>query len=289
MRSTTVLLTACCVTLLSSAAEPGVPLPVMSEPIRESGWTGFSLLPKAFQSNPQLEMTYVGELTDFGRTLTPPTPEHPVYYVTYNTGYRMFGDTMGDNPPKSEYLDKILRHSLSKNSYLPATRKHPPQLALIFHWGAHNAMDFEMRSLFPHLSQRHILERSYLVGGHKFRKSIADRLAYGDFPTYHTTKNEFLTYQASLGLYFAVVSAYDMAAFQEGTRRLVWRASMTVNTTGVSMVDSLPALILSAAPAFGRDMTEPDIVLRRVRRGVVEYGPATVVETDVELPAPTSD
>lgn len=285
MRSTVAFLAACCATLFSAAADSSLPLPVMTKPAGENGWLGFSLLPKAFQRNPQLEMTVISELTEYGRSLPPASPDRPVYYVGHNTGFTQRGDIVSDYPPDTNYLGRLLRHALQTNGYLPATQKHPPTLMLIFHWGAHNAMDREMRLMFPELARRHTLERSILVGGRRFESSVARRMSYGDFLTDHTTDDEFLIYQANAGIYFAVISAYDVRPPDGAKRRLVWRASLTANTSGVSMTDTLPALLLSAAPIFGRDMPRPEVVLRRVRRGVVEYGPATVVETDVPLPA----
>lgn len=279
-------LASCCAALACPAVERGAPLPVMGEPVKESGWTGFSLLPKAFQRNPQLEMTVVSHVTEHGRSLPQPDTERPAYYVAHNSGYTTRGEFMGDHPPEADYLSGVLQRALEQNGYRPATAEHPPTLALIFHWGSHNQMDPEMRRIFPELARRHVRERSLLVGGRAFETSIARRMAYGDFLTDHTAKNDFLTDQASMGLYFAVVSAYDLAALRAKQRRLVWRASLTVNSNGVSMVDSLPALILSAAPVFGREMKSPEIVLRRVRRGVVEYGEPSVVESDVPLSSP---
>lgn len=279
---------ACGATLSSAGAEPGLPLPVMSKPATENGWLGFSLLPKAFQRNPQLEMTVISEVTEFGRSRPLPSPGRPAYYIGHNSGYTTRGDFMGDHPPAANYLGKVLRRALEENGYQPADRTHAPALFLIFHWGTHNAMDREMSIMFPVLARRQVLERSILVGGRHFESSIARRLSFGDFLTDHSAKADFLTYQANDSLYFAVVSAYDVASFEKGQRRLVWRTSLTVNSRGVSMADSLPALILTGASSFGRDMKEPEIVLRRVRRGVVEYGPAQVIETDVPLPAPAS-
>lgn len=284
MRSIPAIVALCFVALTAVAAESRLALPSMQEPSPESGWRGFWLVPKAFQRNPELEMTVFSELTEFGRSLPVASPENPIYYVGHNAGFTERGDHMGEHPPAANYVGQVLAHALTTNGYLPATKEHPPSLLLLFHWGSHHAMDPELRRMFPELARRQFLERSVLVGGRRFESSIARRLSFGDFLTDHTADVEFLTDQANLGVYFAVVSAYDIAGVQRGARRLVWRTSLTVNTRGVSMVDTLPALILTGAPHFGRDMKAPDIVLRRVRRGVVEYGPPVVVESDVPLP-----
>lgn len=270
-----------------SAADPQLPLPVMSTPSNqlESGRFNLNFLPKAFQRNPELEMTAVCELTDYGRTLPVASPQAPVYYVGHSTGFQQRGDSVGgEHPPTDSYLGRVLAHSLAKAGFLPASRSHPPTLVLMFHWGSHNAMDRELAAMFPELANRQRLERAVLVGGRKFETSIARRLEFGDSIVDHAAKNDFLTDQASQSLYFVIVSAYDLPALARGQRQLVWRASLTANAIGVSMTDSLPALILTSAPFFGRDLAEPEILFRTVKRGVVEYGPLNVIEADVPVP-----
>ena len=51
----------------------------------------FSLLPKAFQKNPELEMTGFTVMTDYGRTVPPPSPQSPVYYEIHDSGKQLRG------------------------------------------------------------------------------------------------------------------------------------------------------------------------------------------------------
>lgn len=285
MRFPLACLASCVLAALPLAASSDLPLPVMGDPMPLSGWRGFSL-PKAFQNNPELDMTVIDELTDYGRSLPSASPEQPVYYVGHNAGYAERGVSCGDHPPDANYLGHLLQRSLSTSGYLPASTAHPPTLALFFHWGSYNRLDPELRRMFPVLARRQMLERSVLVGGRHFETSIARRMAWGSNAADLPYRVELLTDQASDSLYFVVVSAYDYVALQRGDRHLAWRASLTVNAHGVSMTDSLPALILTAGPVFGRDMAAPEIVRRRVRRGVVSFGEPSVVATDVPLPAP---
>jgi len=81
-------------------------------------------------------------------------------------------------------------------------------------------------------------------------------------------------------LYFAVASAFDYDALAHGKRVLLWRTRMTVSAAGVALDQSLPAVIATAGPYFGREMTEPSTVVRRVKEGRVEIGPAAVVEPE---------
>ena len=98
--------------------------------------------------------------------------------------------------------------------------------------------------------------------------------------TQRSTKNQLLVDQASAGCYYVVASAYDFSSIATHVKQLLWRTRMTVNSVGVSQIQSLPTLIASAAPYFGRDMAESAILTKRaVRDGHVEIGTPTVVET----------
>jgi hypothetical protein len=271
----------------ATAAEPALPLPEMSPAVRrESGRLSFELLPKAFQKNPQLEMTVVSELTPYGRTLPPASPARPVYYLGVNSGLLERGDGVaGDHPPDANYLGRLLATALRTNGFLPATNLHHATQVLFFHWGTHYAMDFDMRALFPEKAYRELLERAGLVGGTSFKQSLVRQISYGETIVDPSAKRDFLASQASSNLYFIIVSAYDYAALAHKDRRLIWRANLTVAAAGVSMTDSLPALVLTGGPYFGRDLPESEILFRRVQRGVVGLGPARVIENDVPLPA----
>jgi hypothetical protein len=59
---------------------------------------------------------------------------------------------------------------------------------------------------------------------------------------------------------------------------------MTVNSRGVSQIQSLPTLIASAAPYFGRDMAEPEILSRRANEGQITIGTPTVIEMPTAAP-----
>ena len=137
--------------------------------------------------------------------------------------------------------------------------------------------------MFPEKYHQQVLERAVLVGGRSFRKEMSDRISYGDNIAYHTSKIDFLTEQAVTDLYYVIVSAYDFNALKRGERQLIWRANLTVSAIGVSMTDSLPALVLTGGPFFGRDLKESEILFRRVQRGVVELGPTKVLEANVPV------
>ena len=247
----------------------------------DSGKWVFSLLPKAFQLNPEFNMTVVTEMTNYGRMMRPVSPEQPMYYVAESGGFRQLGETVGgEKSPAVADLERALKKSLAANGYLPATENGPrPALVLIYTWGSHNAVDRETARLFPELARRNILERSLLVGGINFTNNLGRTMEFGESILDLTDKQEYLTYQAANDCYFVIASAYDYAAVAHSEKMLLWRTKMTVNAQGISMTESLPPLIATAAPFLGREMAEPEIISRRVnRKGHVEIGTPTVDE-----------
>jgi hypothetical protein len=125
------------------------------------------------------------------------------------------------------------------------------------------------------------LERSVLVGGRKFLDEMSFYVEWGYMPPtgLDQLKLEQLQYQAAKELYYVVASAYDYDSMAHGKRQLAWRTTMTVNSTGVSLTETMPPLIANAAPFFGRETTEPEFGSRKMlREGRVDVGTPTVMK-----------
>ena len=285
----------------------------------ESQWV-FSLLPKSLQKNPHLELTVITEMTEAGKKLPGVSPSKPAYFITQSGGYRALGHAPGNEKSLSpELVEKILTRALAPNGYLPAQPPaHAPSLAIMFVWGSHNLLtegDEENPSLSGQAVARNLLDRAALVGGEKFAKEMlrlftqADALSFAanapvapdgqavigqaqlDFMNpvnlfkMQSAKNAFLVDQAAADVYYVVASAYDYTSLSKKQRVLLWRTRMTVAAQGVSQEQTLPTLIASAAPFFGKEMPEPEILTKRaVREGSVEVGVPTVVEAAPSLP-----
>ena len=248
----------------------------------------FNLIPKPFQKNPQLEMTVFTELTAHGRSLPKAAPEHPLHFIAQDQGFRPMGDGVGgQRPPLSAELESILQKALAEQGYLPFTNAaRTPDLVLIYYWGSHYRLDLEMARMFPEMQRQHLLERAVLVGGRAYANEIELQLNFGYLPGDRSLKKGYLFQQADTDLYYVVVSAYDHASVLANAPKLAWRTAMTVNAIGVAMKESLPPLILTAGPWFGREMNETVALRRTIRRGTVILGPLQVIED--EPPAPTS-
>jgi hypothetical protein len=270
----------------------------------------FSLLPKAFQSKPRIDMTVFTTMTNAGRLVAPPSPEHPVYYVVYPGGFREFGGTYaGVHPPQEADLERVMKKALATQGYLPATdAAHRPSVLVIFTWGMHSRLDPTTEAISPQATVQNMLERAELVGGMVFAQRVGkayeeraiSQLSGPTFvdasfnlidPVHRLTddnaRSEYLMDQISDDIYFVVASAYDYAAVAQGKRTLLWRTNMTVNTAGVNMKETLPPLIATAAPFFGRETEGPEALQRRInRKGTVDVGQPTVLEyMDSSAPA----
>jgi len=153
-----------------------------------------------------------------------------------------------------------------------------------------------------------LLERAGLLGGAKFVREVADAMEQvdqkaglqrafvapegGDFMgsvgdmlpdpfdrlRTRSVEMERLVDELFSSSYFVVASAYDYAAMAKGQRLLLWRTKMTVNSLGVNMAESVPPLIASAAPYFGKEMKDPVVVTKKLQRGGrVDVGTPVVV------------
>jgi hypothetical protein len=288
----------------------------------KSEWV-FSILPKSLQKNPRVELTVITEMTELGKAQPVASPEKPVYYLAQSSGYRELG-----HAPHSKYLlqpeevERLLAKALATNGFLPTSPGHPPTLVIFYTWGSHSMLvegDAENPALSAVQVAANLLDRAALVGGAKFSQDMlklfeqADAMAVaGNAPLppgaagpvmtpeamafanpiemfkRADPKNEFLVEQFTNDLYYVVATAYDYGSIATKTKRLYWRTRMTVAAQGVTQDQTLPTLIASAAPFFGKEMTEPEILTKRaVREGQVEIGTATVVDTPPATPAET--
>lgn len=271
---------------------------------KETGFV-FSLFPKSLQKNPPLDLTVITEMTEAGRRLPPVSPQQPAYYVLQSGGFREAAETTGiTRPMTAAEVEGVLQKSLATNGYLPVpSGPMRPTLLIVYTWGAYNGGASE--PIFG--SRKAFLGRAVMIGGQKFAHQLADILEQVDDlkqaaipPEVFEFANalhqyelgdlshEALVDQAALELYYVVASAYDYAAAATNQRRLLWRTRMTVSSAGLSQSQSLPPLIASAGPYFGKDVPEPQVLTRRVHDGKVEIGaPKVVNSSETTAPTPT--
>jgi hypothetical protein len=291
-------------------------------PSSDPRWV-FSLLPKALQRNPRLDLTVMTELTAEGRTRPEVTVQHPAYCLIQSGGYHhTAGAAMQEGTLTADAMDAFVRRALATRGYLPAAESAPASLVLVYSWGVHGR-PVQDGSVGGGEMLGNYLGRASLIGGEKFRSEIesllGDALAQADAaassPTRHmeldgvavspvlgpeqlefispinrfrdrSATHEFLLEQVAGDVYFVVISAYDHDALAAGRRLLLWRTRMTVGADGVAQPDALPALLGAAAPYFGCDMPVPATLTPRLhRRGEVRLGPLLFPDESSGQPA----
>ena len=262
-----------------------------------------------------MDLNVVTDMTAEGRKQTPPSVEKPAYYVAQSTGYRQLGlDSPKEDPLAGVALERLMKNALASAGFLPATADHPATLVLIYHWGSHNnVMNVYERNILLEYSipdlARSLIERATLVGGEAFAKNLARALEFssrGEILSFvqgggvsivselgmflkENSRGDFLAATISGSVYFVAVSAYDFAAMARGGRQLLWRTKMTVSTDGVSMKETLPPLIVSAAPHLGRETNGVETIFQRLSRGgTVTIGDPKVIEYFSAPAAPPS-
>ena len=262
------------------------------------------LLPKPLQNNPELNLTVVTEVTAAGKKMPPVSPEHPAFFQLHNAGYKQFGDVSGgEKTLLPAQVETLLHRALAANGYLLAKAEGDPfSLVIVYSWGTHNNL-LEGDSENPVISfeqlTRNMLDRAALIGGHKFAREVnrmiqenADLNEAPGIPVAakmlmnpvnvfrkQSSKNETLITQLGNDVYYVVASAYSASSVVANQRVLLWRTRMTVGASGVSQMQTLPVLVQSAAPYFGKETDGGEVLFKRaLREGSVEIGTATVVE-----------
>jgi hypothetical protein len=254
-------------------------------------------------------------MTDEGRKRPAVSPTNPAFFEVFSAGPKNLGDSQGSEVTvKGTDIERLLVRSLATNGYLPAkSSAQPPSLLILYTWGSHFLLtegDEENPVLSGQQVARNLLDRATLVGGEKFARELLDAFRQADAMSIaasarpppggeavmtsaafefanpvnlfkrRSAKIESLVDQSASDVYYVVASAYDYASVAKNQRVLLWRTRMTVAAAGVSSEQSLPTLVLSAAPFFGRDMPEAEVLSKRsVPEGTVEVGTPTVVES----------
>lgn len=297
----------------ADAVTPEAVPPPAAEKKAAGRWS-FALLPRAFQTHPNVDFNVITEMTDAGRQAPRPTPESPLYYQLSLTKAPELGPdpSVGGKGPNPEYVEEALRKGLAEQHLLDGqSAGRQPTLLLLGHWGEYGFDDFSEGVVSEYLRLKGLLDRARLIGGDRFAREFEAVLeeesvqalaaagpsnpppgflpVMGDLvmPSVwspmerfraRSSMNRHLVEELTRGCYFVVVSAYDMKAAQEKRRVLLWRTQMTVNSDAVSMRETIVPLVANGSAFLGKDMTEPALLVSRIdRQGRVDFGPAEVL------------
>lgn len=218
-----------------------------------------------------------------------------------------FGSFERFSTDSSDLRQAMVIDDIYRNSMNPATDSLPPPF--VADGGGRSAASLLSIVLTDQSARTDVIERAELIGGTKFAQELSAVL--NEEAAYEKSRSDLMSPSVAMAspfnrfvsandnlmslveesfssCYFVIASAYDYAAMTRGQRVLLWRTKMTVNSTGISMTQSLSPLIASAGPYFGREMAETVTVTRRmVREGRVEIGTSTVIDDDSTPPSKT--
>jgi hypothetical protein len=246
-----------------------------------------------------VEVIAVTDTTPAGLLRRPASPANPIYYQAVSAGFRDFGGAVGGEkiPPKDEVM-KVIGKVLAKQGFLPGGPEHPPTLILIWTWGTMNT-DM-MYSADPDDPGRQI-NRSQLLrfmGGYKLGLITKEPSAFSNdllMPgtLFRDADSELISDLATEDLYVAAISAYDYAAAAEGKKVQLWTTKISCPSRGLSLPETLPAMLALAGPHIGKETAKPvqikaaDKFKPEVKIGdpiMVDYMEKTPISV-VELPA----
>jgi hypothetical protein len=282
------------------------PAPAAKPPAEEKERFSWSdLLPISLQKNPRLSLTVITEMTKAGEAVPPPTPARPAYYLITDGKMVEEGDVIaGEKPPKRELLLRALKSALAVNGYLPASPEHPPTLAIHYMWGSFNRLS-GLETTLPGASaeepdttveddgsnlltsdpavRKNQLLRASVIGGGKFARELAEATRGGATGLMvfrgRDARTEWLVDEvAHSNRYFIIATAFDVGAAQRREKVVLWITKISTDSTGLSMDESMLALVGNAGPHFGRAMTEAATLRVRLKEGKVEIGTPTVQE-----------
>ena len=259
--------------------------PAPAPGVWESG--KFSLVPRAFQSSPHIDVMIVTEFTKAGRAAPQAGGDHPIYYTGSDGGLVGVGEVIaGEQVPEASVLARILTESLQVGGFLPTDAAHPPDIFIHYRWGSFNRLAPLGRER-DDLDFANWVERAALVGGTKFAMQMAQAYNAGTLSFFEnqSPRTNFLMSEIRNNQYFLIASAYDYAAAKEGKALLLWRTKLSTSSRGITMDESLPQMVASSGPYFGHETNGP-VRLNRpvVKDGKVTIGTPTIME---DLPSAT--
>jgi hypothetical protein len=217
-----------------------------------------SFLPFFLNAAPDINV--VVDMTAEGRKIVHPTTDHPAYYQPVMRGNQQMGDPVsGEKPVSPEEVYRITTTELAQQGYLIVDAQHPnPNLIIDLAWGYITPTEEP--------DPRNQNQREALVLGDTIT-NVAQLESVGHEELMEATRDP---------RYFVVVTAFDYDAWAKKHRHVIlWKAKMSIPTSGVFLGDVVLPLVKAGGPLFGREtINRPKLV--PVPEGKVEVGTPTV-------------
>jgi hypothetical protein len=199
------------------------------------------------------------DVTEAGKKIQPPTPEHPTYYLPLFLGYK---DVGGHEPyymrppPADAEIQRHLTTALAKQGYVVANKDVQPTIVLVFEWG----------TVAPRVMGGRVLNvsemRAYVAGA-----------AGRDLDRHGAYYPELSNLAAR---HYLLVTAFKYRTAVEEPEVMLWRAHVTTAHWGNYLDEVLATLITRAAPILGKAVKPGGAWTPRIPRVIV--GTPEVVE-----------
>jgi hypothetical protein len=203
--------------------------------------------------------------TPLGALLRIPSPSAPVYYKALNIGYRDFGAAIGgDKRPAPEEMIRTIVQVLATVGYLPADAQHRPTQWIVFTWGTLYPKilpkwDPQMPDANVQINRTQMLrflggEKLGLVSQHPDDFEVESLLRY---QSRFDSAAEAIWDVAGGDLYMVALAGYEFFETKPEHPKLLWKTKISCPATGLVMADTLPTMVVIAAPFIGRATSRP--------------------------------
>lgn len=202
-----------------------------------------------------------------------PEFEKPVYYFIAGRKQLELGDVVQGVPmPQVDQVEREVVAALNSQGFVQVQAGDPvPSIGIMIVWGAANFHNYKDANRLMLMRDQPLMNR---ISG--IRKLGVGPRVFDSHVVVPPGRQQVILTAESDRLYVAV-SAVNTDALEQGVAQLLWRTSMTIDWKN-RLADSLPVMLASAAPYFGRESAEPVFIGERERRVInVEIGDATVV------------
>jgi hypothetical protein len=184
-----------------------------------------------------IRIDVVVDVTKAGEKVRRPTPDSPVYYYPYTSGFAARDPIPAgaEEPPPTLAVQHLIAVALANDGYWVMNKNSPPSLVLAFWWGYQAGSRAAMEQL---------------VLGNEFEATVDEN-------------QSSLRVQTALSAldaprYYLIVSALDYPAYTRKQHKVLWTARVSTELKGSHFDEVLPALIAAGARRFGRETQGPE-------------------------------
>lgn len=198
-----------------------------------------------------------------GRALTPPSHAEPVFYLGRSLGCK-FGSIPGDRLPDVEEMNRFVTQVLAKQGYLgaqPGGRE--PTLYLVVQWGYLEPRSGDLLWFLGYDANQDIAAPAIpgMLGPEVWRRGFRSR-----------ETSTILDY-AGTAIYGIIITAFEYQSASTTEPIIYWQTRIGLPANGKSMAQALPAMVLAAGSAIGREAKTPVLLdVDDAREGRVELG-----------------